>query len=171
MSIQAIPKHKSQYPKCSERFHLFQHIWPLLRPLPLDHLHNDAWQSVFNMTLLLQDGICSLMKYIKTSCMYHTLLLATGTQRAVSRQGCQIVLVFIFLRSFCAFVLVIVGMENFAETCKLCSVLTLVNISMVQSFKWTFSCCGMLFHWNLVTQHTAHRCISYTETFPSTVYI
>lgn len=55
VSVQA-----NKYPKCSECFHLFQHIWPLLRPLSLDHLHHNPRKGIFNVTLLLQDGICSL---------------------------------------------------------------------------------------------------------------
>lgn len=51
------------YPFTSEGLQLFQHIWPMLWPFPLDHFHSNSWQCIFDVALFFQDRMSSLLKY------------------------------------------------------------------------------------------------------------
>lgn len=50
------------HPLARESLHLFQHFWPMLRPFTLDHFHYDSWKGIFDVALLLQDRMSTLMR-------------------------------------------------------------------------------------------------------------
>lgn len=50
------------YPLASESLHLFQHIWPMLRPFSFYHFHNYSWQGIFDVALLVQDRMSTLKR-------------------------------------------------------------------------------------------------------------
>lgn len=50
------------YSLASESLHLFQHIWPMLRPFSFYHFHNYSWQGIFDVALLVQDRMSTLKR-------------------------------------------------------------------------------------------------------------
>ena len=48
------------YPLTSKRLHLFEHVWPVLRPFSLYHLYHNAREHIFDVTLLLQNRMSAL---------------------------------------------------------------------------------------------------------------